>query len=165
MSTIQAGCLANQQSEDETKTFLDRMFNLLKKKSHLYWHIQYFESYITEKVCPLGLRIQMFPTIKDPSPDFRKSWEDILTNCSIELMQKLTAQYRIDMTILDGEIDRLLNQFPTIKDSAPFTSRWKEVRDKLENLNKAIITKQKIFPGQTRLFGRICIQVVWQTTI
>lgn len=32
--------------------FLDRMFNLLKKKSHLYWHIQYFESYITEKVSP-----------------------------------------------------------------------------------------------------------------
>lgn len=143
MSTIQAGCLANQQSEDETKTFLDRMFNLLKKKSHLYWHIQYFESYITENVCPLGLRIQIFPTIKDPSPDFRKSWENTLTKCSIELMEKLTTQYRSDMTILDGEIDRLLNQFPNIKDSASFTIKWKEIRDKLENLNKDIITKKQ----------------------
>lgn len=119
------------------------MFNLLKKNSHLYWHIQYFKSYITEKVCPLGLWIQMFPTIKDPSPDFRKSWENILTNCSIELMQQLTTQYRTDMTSLDVEIDRLLNQFPNIKDSASFTNRWKEVRDKVENLNKDIITKKQ----------------------
>lgn len=85
----------------------------------------------------------MFPTIKDPSPDFRKSWENILTNCSIELMQQLTTQYRTDMTSLDCEIDRLLNQFPNIKDSASFTNKWKEVRDKVENLNKDIITKKQ----------------------
>lgn len=98
MFTIQAGCLTNQKTDDETKVFLDRMFNLLKRKSHLHWHIQYFESYIREKVCPLGLRIQIFPTLKDPSPDLKKSWEDILTNCSVELMKQLTTQNRSDMT-------------------------------------------------------------------
>lgn len=151
MSSIQAGCLANQQLEDETKTFLDRLFNLLKKKSHLHWHIQYFELYITEKVCPLGLRVQLFPTIKDPSVDFKKSWENTLTNCSIELMSKLTTQYRSDMTSLDAEIDRLLNQFPNIQESGSFTNKWKEIRDKIESLNKDIITKKQRKFSQDKL--------------
>lgn len=143
MSNIQAGCLTNYKTDDETKIFLDRMFNLLKRKSLLYWHIQYFESYVKEKLYPLGLRIQMFPTIKDPSPDFKKAWEGTLTQCSLELMKQLTTQYRSDMTMLDGEIERLINQFPNIKDSAPFTDKWREVKERLETINKDIITKKQ----------------------
>lgn len=56
MSTIQASCLTDHKTEHDTKVFLDRMFNLLRRKSHLHWHTQYFELYIKEKVCPLGLQ-------------------------------------------------------------------------------------------------------------
>lgn len=83
MSNIQATCLTkNVKSDEEIKTFLDQMFNLLKKKSHLYWHTEYFKQHIREDTCPLGLRIQLFPTIKEPSPTFKTSWEKILTQCS-----------------------------------------------------------------------------------
>lgn len=123
MSTIQASCLTGQKFEDESKVFLDRMFNLLKKKSHLHWHIQYFEQYIKE-VCPLGLRIQIFPTIRDPSLDFKKHWENTLTKCSLELMTQLNSQYIVDMTALDGEIERPNTQFKDTTDSSSFRDKW-----------------------------------------
>lgn len=83
------------------------MFSLLKCKSHLYWHITYFKMYVTEKICPIDLRGHIHPTIKDPTIEFKKSWENILTNCSLDLMRALITQYTLNMITLDGKIERL----------------------------------------------------------
>lgn len=89
------------------------MLNLLKRKSHLHWHIEYFKQYVREETCPLGLKIQLFPTINDPFSTFKTCWEQTLTQCSVELMKILTTQSTLYMTSLDGEIERLHFQYQT----------------------------------------------------
>lgn len=138
-----SGQLTDHKNEDDIKVFLDRMFNLLKRKSHLHWHTKYCELYIKEKVCPLGLRMKVFPTIRDPPLDPKKLWEHVLTKCSVELMTQLTSQYYADMAMQDDGIKHLNAQFPKIMDSPTFTDKWKDVREHLETLNKEIITKKQ----------------------
>lgn len=49
----------------------------------------------------------------------------------------------VDMVLLDGEIDWLNGQFPNVMDSTSFPDKWKEVRERLEVLNKEIIVKKQ----------------------
>lgn len=93
MSNLKTACLNDHKTEDDIQTFFAKMFKLLKRKSHLHWHIEYFKMYVSENICPLGLRGQIFPTIKDPSVDFKKTRERILTNCSLDLIRLLITQY------------------------------------------------------------------------
>lgn len=90
----------------------------------------------------MGLRVQMFPSIKDPSLDFKKSWETTLTNCSIEMMRSLIIQYTNDMTTLDSDIDRLNTQFEHLSSTPMFFAKWKELKDRLELMNKEIIVNK-----------------------
>lgn len=144
MTQIQTACLTNStRSDEEVKTFLDRMLNLLKHKSHLHCHTEYFKQYINEGVYPLGLRIQLFPTVKDPSPAFKSSWEKTLTHCSLELMRTLITQYESDMTSLDSEIDKLNTHYQHLLDAPSFSNRWREVREHLEELTKENIKNKQ----------------------
>lgn len=58
-------------------------------------------------------------------------------------MTHQTTQYHADMSVLDGETDRLNGQFSNIMDSTSFPDKWKEVRECLEVLNKEIIVKKQ----------------------
>lgn len=92
------------------------------------------------------MRIQHFPTIKDPPPTFKTSWKKILTHCSVELTKILTTQYTLDMTSLHEEIERLNLPFKhllDILDIPSFSTKWKGVKERLEGMNKDIITKKQ----------------------
>ena len=91
----------------------------------------------------MGLRVQLFPTTKDPSPSFKTTWEKVLTQCSLDLMKTLINQYTIDMVSLDSGIDRLNVQYQHLMDVTAFADKWKEVRTRLEGLNKDIIMKKQ----------------------
>lgn len=53
----------------------------------------------------------------------------------------MTSQYHAE--ILDSEIEQLNTQFPKISESITFTDKWKEVKERLEVLNKEIIMKKQ----------------------
>lgn len=143
MSNIQTSCLSTHKLEDDLKTYFSKMFSFLKRKSHLHWHIEYFRLYLSDNICPVGLRVQIFPTIKDPSVDLKKTWENILLNCSVELIKTLVVQYSQDMNILDQEIDRLNTQFVHLVGNSVFNDKWKELKARLETLNREIIINKQ----------------------
>ena len=143
MSTIQTSCLSTHKLEDDLKVYFAKMFALLKRKSHLYWHIEFFRRYLTETICPIGLRVQIFPTIKDPTVDFKNNWESLLLGCSMELMKSLVLQYTQDMTILDREIENLNTQFLHLTGNLIFADKCKELKVRLETLNKEIISNKQ----------------------
>lgn len=75
--------------------------------------------------------------------------------CCVE--DTITSQYYADMAVLDGEIEHLNAQFPNIMDSTTFPTKWKELKECLEALNKEIIVKKQVFQRQTCLLRRICL--------
>lgn len=143
MTGIQTECNAGPRIEEDTKVYLGRVFGLLKRKSHLHWHIHFFRQYIEANINPQGLRIRTYPTLKEPSDSFKKDWERVLTNSSRELMKLLVSQYDKDLTQLDTDIERLNVQFQHIKETPAFTAGWQEMRIRLETLNKDIILKKQ----------------------
>lgn len=143
MSNIQTSCLNDHKIEDDLKMYFTKMYTLLKRKSHLHWHIEYFRRYLAEKTCPIGLKGQIFPTIKDPSSDLKKSWENTLSNCSFELMRSLIVQYSQDMITLDQEIACLNTQYLHLTGKLIFIAKWIELKERLEVKNKEIIIKKQ----------------------
>lgn len=101
---------------------------LLKQKLHLYLH---FLRYIKEDINPLGLRIKTFPTTKNPTEVFQKTWEDNLTECSKDLMIHLVNQYTKDMEVLNLEIDNINVQLKHVLELTTFPSKCKEIRGHL----------------------------------
>lgn len=67
MSNIQSSCETCKKDNDELVLYLGRIQGLLKCKSHLYWHIDYFQKYIEENINPQGIRLHTFSTIKNPT--------------------------------------------------------------------------------------------------
>lgn len=83
-----------ENNKIETTELFFRIKNVFERKSMIHWHINYLEKYKKENIRPFGLIIQIFPNFQNPSPDFRKTWEDSLTKSSIKLMEILIDEHK-----------------------------------------------------------------------
>lgn len=54
----------------EMNEFFFSFKNVLEKKSYLNWHSACLKRYVNEKICPYGLRVQLFPNFKVENEDF-----------------------------------------------------------------------------------------------
>lgn len=120
-----------------------KMKRLLKKKSNLHWHVDFLQQYIRKNISPIGLRVQLFPSFQSHTQDFKKSWEKVLTQCSIELMKLLINQYQSELISLDQDILMLQSTNNSIKDHAHYVKRWHEVKDYITKITKDIISKKQ----------------------
>lgn len=71
---------------------------------------QSFFSNIHDNICRIGLRIQLFPSFKNVTPELKHDWEQELTKCSTALIKLLVAQYRADLLSIDQELISLQTQ-------------------------------------------------------
>lgn len=114
-------------NEDRTHIALDEYFfslkNILIKNSHLHWHAHYLGIYVNDKVCPLGLRIQLFPNFRIDDDTFKTKWEDGLTSCSLSLLQLLIDHYKDDLGSVDREVSTLLSTRAHLRENPEFTRR------------------------------------------
>lgn len=110
ISELHNNCNTSTRDDLALNQYLAKARRLLKKKSNLYWHIEFFQQYILDNICPTGLRIQLFPSFKNVTPELKRLWEQELTKCSIELIRLLVAQYRTDLAALDQELISLQTQ-------------------------------------------------------
>lgn len=66
--------------------------------------------------------------------------EGTLTKCSKKLMTLLVNHYANDLQLLDAEIDAHNAQYQHVLDLPVLPSKWKEIRDHLEIINREIVT-------------------------
>lgn len=64
----------NGKKEMDIIAFSNTLRNLLEKKSNNVWHQKYFNKYLEESINPMGLRIQIFPTLRNINPTLKKKW-------------------------------------------------------------------------------------------
>lgn len=119
------------------------MRNLLERKSMVHCHINYLNNYLAEIICPFGLRIQLFPHIRNNNSDFKKKWRTILPNCSLGLMKLLLEDYKKDLDQVDGELYNLLTGTSHLQGSYSFVNKWRELNEHLEWFNREIITTKE----------------------
>lgn len=128
-----------------------KLKRFLKKKSYLHWHIEFLQKYVRENINPLGLRIQMYSSFQITSPEFKLAWENILTQCSSELMKLLISHYQIELKTLDQEILLLQTTNENIKDHALFSKRVQETKDYVTRITRDIIYKKQNKLSKDRL--------------
>lgn len=90
------------------------------------------KKYVREKVCPYGLRVQLFPNFKIDSDDFRTKWETALTNCSINLLQLLIDHYQQELALVDQDVQALLLTGTYLSNTVEFATREIELNNHLE---------------------------------
>lgn len=115
----------------------------MEKKSNLGWHIRFFDRYLGDRVCPQGLRIQIFPSFEVTDSQFKEEWEQNLNSCSADLIKMLKNKYSIELSDLDKEIEVLKTNGHQIASNADFQRREKELMQYLENYNKDIVMKKE----------------------
>lgn len=105
MSEIQTNCNVDNEQEIMINQYMAKIKRLLKKKSNLYWHIEFLSKYVKDNISPLGLRVQVFPSFQNATVEFKTSWEQTLTACSTQLLaQLLIRQYQVELLSLDQDI-------------------------------------------------------------
>lgn len=91
----------SEQLDSEISSLFFKLSKMLEINSRLFWHIKSFQDYIGEAMTPLGLRVQIFPTLEDMDSDFKTQWEKVLCTCSLCLMELLICDYNKRSLVLD----------------------------------------------------------------
>lgn len=66
-----------------------------------------FDRYMEHNINPWGLRVQVFPNIRDPNPEFKTKWEKILNKCSEGLMDLLKEHHHDELSKIQKELAEL----------------------------------------------------------
>lgn len=144
--------LANE-AEDLDQFFLNTKA-LLEKKSRLFWQIKFFEKYEDYKINPWGLRIQIFPNIREPSSELKTRWERILQGCSSHMMLLLREHHQAELVEINKELLELSAKGEKLKHHASFSNRDAALSSLMESYNKDLITrKSKKFDKDKRAFA------------
>lgn len=107
VSDIRKRHLGPDNSLEELFFIFEQLRRALQRKSALYWHHFYLNKYITNKIVPFGLRIQIFPTIPIVSDSLKNLWEENLTECSIGMMNILKDHYNGALDQVEKEIHEI----------------------------------------------------------
>lgn len=141
---IQTSQTASNISDSELDKAFIRLQRLLEKKVCTYWHKTYFEKYVEHQIVPWGLRIQIFPNIKQKITDpLKKSWEDNLQSCSFNMISMLCQQYDHELDLLDISINEWHSDHATDLSSLTFAQRDKDLRAHLEEYTVDVINAKE----------------------
>lgn len=132
----------NDRTEAEISSLFFKLAKNLEKKSSFFWHVRSFQDYIKSNLNPLGLRIQIFPTLEDLDAAFKSTWENALQTCSRSLMQILMDEYTKRSSILDIEITKICEQLQKFQAHPSVSIKENKLKIHLESFNKNILTKK-----------------------
>lgn len=77
------------------------------------------------------------------SPDFKKKWEDNLTNCSLNLTF-LINEHKNELGKMDCELNALLQGVATLQNTDSFANREKDLQENLKRFSREIITTKEM---------------------
>lgn len=96
-----------------------------------WWEVQCLENYIKNNIVPRGLRINLTPSSKFTSSEFRTKWEQEATKSSLRLMNLLVEEAR---KVLEG-----------------LNTKWEHrKRLRIFSLNQTILTKKKTYKSRLK---------------
>lgn len=129
---------------------LKKLKSLKLKETRLWWDQATLKSYIEKQMVPRGLRINK-RTATVYSQTFTAEWNDILTQCSLDLM-KLIVKYENDsLKTVGSEITRLQSIITSAVLPPNLSRLQREIEQNVQKLEAHIIeTKKSKFRRDTQ---------------
>ncbi|OCT76519.1 hypothetical protein XELAEV_18031722mg [Xenopus laevis] len=122
-----------------------KLEKLMVKELKIWWDTITLEKYVSLQMVPRGLRIRKFPAYEITDTDFIKRWNNVLSDCSLKLMQLLVERNQGVLDELNANINILQEQF---KSPLAGASREDNEYDRWE-----INIKQKLAEIETELIN------------
>lgn len=135
--------LKGNKKDTELLSIFFNLKKLLEKKSLNHWHIHSFENYMKSKINPFGLQVQIFQTVENIGPSFKKEWEKNLSMCSNGMMSLLIEEYQKTIREIDRELEPLYVQLTAFKNHASYIKYDNELNEHLEQFNRDILVKKE----------------------
>lgn len=116
---------------------------LVENKVSLFWQIENFKHYIQEDINPLGLRVQIFPTLDNLDTTFKKRWENNLQQCTKTMMRLLIEEYRKRTAALEKEFEEVYTKLEPFKDVSTYREQEEHIKGHIDLVVKELITNKE----------------------
>lgn len=131
-----------------------KLRSLTKKKLQTEHHLSNLKKYIQSRTVPKGLNIKVSPQAPGhKSKRFMSRWNEILFNCSIQLLQLLLSFTTTNYKQIVNEISDIINNSNISRDDLPIIKR------RLADIEKIELSKHK--EKQRNKFQRDKIHTVY----
>ncbi|OCT82175.1 hypothetical protein XELAEV_18024687mg [Xenopus laevis] len=121
------------------KNLFYKLENLSLKELRTWWEISRFEKYIQLQMLPTGLHIKKFPTYLTVNVTFMESWIQVLTDCSLKLMDLPIIEKKSAHESLEANLKIVKSDLLETMEKPEFDSLNKKLQIKLKDLEKEIM--------------------------
>ena len=133
----------NQQQDFFDEREAVKMDRLVDKKDRYESHIQFLTKCLADKVIPLGLTIQVEPTIGNHNEEFLNKWYEKLNSFSFELMKDVVEFCKSTTTVLSTQIKEVDASIKTKIPPTKYTELSKTLQENQE-IRKRHLQQRKI---------------------
>lgn len=117
--------------------------DLLLREMRIWWDLSTLKKYMEKNMVPRGLRIRKFPSTAC-TEEFKLRWEQVLTDCSLNLMKVIVSQEESMLQETKEMIVTLQNTVKEYSDLDSFNSLDDHITENLkETGNSNYIHKPK----------------------
>lgn len=146
MNSYQTRCETHNAVDTDLFTYFPKLRKLLERKSVNFWNGKYLEKYLDDGLAPFGLQVQIFPNLGVLTEDFKTRWEEILLECSANMMHALISEYSRIRDEADRKLQLLQQSYPAISAAEQFVVKDQGLQAFLERFNhNLIVSKEKRF--------------------
>ncbi|XP_075208113.1 uncharacterized protein LOC142313011 [Anomaloglossus baeobatrachus] len=139
----------NLEISPDLKEQMNNLEKLMTSRLKTWWDSKTLSAYLEHNMLPRGLRIKKRPTTVYDE-DFIKSWDQILSNCSIKLIELILTYEQKKMDSLENSIKEIESNLQTHVQSSAFLASQQKINDNLTKLEEFITTtKQNKFKLDT----------------
>lgn len=137
MNIIFSGSTPDTQDLLDLKIQMADLETLLTKEMRIWWDLSTLKNYAEKKMIPRGLRIKKFPSIVY-TEDFKQKWQDILTTCSLNLIQLIISHEESMLVDIRQKIITLQDSVKIHAEMELFNNLDGHMRENLNKLEKVI---------------------------
>ncbi|XP_077152056.1 uncharacterized protein LOC143816010 [Ranitomeya variabilis] len=103
----QSTLTVSQDVSKDYKEIMHQYRNILYRKTKLWWNRTTLENYLSKRIIPRGLRVQLYPTFELQEDNLTKRWVMAATTCSCEFIQILIEKNTLSLTAMDEELESI----------------------------------------------------------
>ncbi|XP_069588304.1 uncharacterized protein [Ranitomeya imitator] len=112
--------------------------NCIHKKTKIWWTKTTLENYVSQKIIPRGLRVQLYPTFDLGEQHLIDRWMTAASACSLEFLQIIIESNTASIKKIEDEISRLELLLKKDVKNDQLESFLKEIDNDLEKWEKDI---------------------------
>ncbi|XP_073412599.1 uncharacterized protein [Dendrobates tinctorius] len=130
------------QLPDELSTIIKNLEHKMSKKIKTWWNHNSLNVYLEKEMIPRGLRLRKKATAHF-SEEFQRKWENILSTCSLKLIQLIIQEEEAHLASIQTDIKALKNDLAKFSQHVDFQKLQDRMKSNLVKLENSITDIKK----------------------